>query len=143
MVTRTAKDGVLFLVVNAACKDADFAHIERHLPAGVTLERLDGRALIALQGPGAAEVFARFAPDAAAQTFMTGMEMNVAGIPCMVSRSGYTGEDGYEISVPAAEAVELTRKVPRASASACSRRERRPPARGPKSRMRPVASSVQ
>jgi aminomethyltransferase len=111
MVSRTAKDGVLFLVVNAACKDADFAHIEKHLPAGVTLQRLPERALIALQGPKAAEVFARFAPEAAAQAFMTGMEMKVAGIPCMVSRSGYTGEDGYEISVPEAEAVALTKKL--------------------------------
>lgn len=111
MVTRTARDGVLFLVVNAACKDADFAHIEKHLPAGVTLQRLPERALIALQGPKAADVFARFAPDAAAQAFMTGVDMNVAGIPCMVSRSGYTGEDGYEISVPEAEAVALTKKL--------------------------------
>lgn len=111
MVTRTARDGVLFLVVNAACKDADFAHIEKHLPAGVTLQRLPERALIALQGPKAADVFARFAPDAAAQAFMTGVDMNVAGIPCMVSRSGYTGEDGYEISVPDAEAVALTKKL--------------------------------
>jgi aminomethyltransferase len=111
MVTRTAKDGVLFLVVNAACKDADFAHIEKHLPAGVTLQRLPERALIALQGPKAADVFTRFAPEAAAQVFMTGVEMNVAGIPCMVSRSGYTGEDGYEISVPEADAVALTKKL--------------------------------
>jgi aminomethyltransferase len=111
MVTRTAKDGVLFLVVNAACKDADFAHIEKHLPAGVTLQRLADRALIALQGPKAAEVFARFAPDASEQAFMTGQDMNVAGIPCMVSRSGYTGEDGYEISVPQTEAVALTKKL--------------------------------
>ncbi|MFN4353236.1 glycine cleavage system aminomethyltransferase GcvT [Parvibaculum sp.] len=111
MVTRTAKDGVLFLVVNAACKDADFAHIEKHLPAGVALQRLPERALIALQGPKAADVFARFAPEAATQAFMTGMDMNVAGIPCMVSRSGYTGEDGYEISVPEADAVALTKKL--------------------------------
>ncbi|MBX3446324.1 MAG: glycine cleavage system aminomethyltransferase GcvT [Parvibaculaceae bacterium] len=111
MVTRTAKDGVLFLVVNAACKDADFAHIEKHLPAGVTLQRLPERALIALQGPKAAEVFARLAPQAADQAFMTGVNMDVAGIPCMVSRSGYTGEDGYEISMPEAEAVSLTRKL--------------------------------
>ncbi len=111
MVTRTKKDGTLFLVVNAACKDADFAHIAGHLPAGIELHRLEDRALIALQGPKAAAVFARFAPDAAAQDFMTGVEMTVVGIPCLVSRSGYTGEDGYEISVPEAEAVTLTRKL--------------------------------
>lgn len=111
MVTRTKKDGTLFLVVNAACKDADFAHIAGHLPAGIELHRIEDRALIALQGPKAAVVFARFAPDAAAQDFMTGVEMTVAGIPCLVSRSGYTGEDGYEISVPEAEAVTLTKKL--------------------------------
>ena len=111
MVTRTAKDGVLFLVVNAACKDADFAHIEKHLPDGIRLKRIEDRALIALQGPKAAEVFARFAPEAAEQTFMTGREMDVAGIPCIVSRSGYTGEDGYEVSLPEQEAVTLTKKL--------------------------------
>ncbi|MEQ9198254.1 MAG: glycine cleavage system aminomethyltransferase GcvT [Parvibaculum sp.] len=111
MVTRTAKDGVLFLVVNAACKDADFAHIENHLPKGVALTRLADRALIALQGPKAAEVFARFAPDAATQAFMTGKEMSVAGLPCMVSRSGYTGEDGYEVSVPEGDAAALAKKL--------------------------------
>lgn len=111
MVTRTKKDGVLFLVVNAACKDADFAHIEKHLPGGVALRRIEDRALIALQGPKAAEVFARIAPDAADQAFMTGMEMNVAGLPCIVSRSGYTGEDGYEVSVAEKDAMTLTKKL--------------------------------
>lgn len=111
MVTRTVKDGVLFLVVNAACKDADFAHIASHLPKGVELRRLEDRALIALQGPKAAAVFARLAPAAAEQGFMTGVEMNVAGTPCLVSRSGYTGEDGYEISVPEEDAVALTKKL--------------------------------
>jgi len=111
MVTRTRKDGVLFVVVNAACKDADFAHIEKHLPAGIVLRRIEDRALIALQGPKAAEVFARFAPEAAEQAFMTGMEMNVAGLPCIVSRSGYTGEDGYEVSVAGKDAVALTKKL--------------------------------
>ncbi|ABS62311.1 glycine cleavage system T protein [Parvibaculum lavamentivorans DS-1] len=111
MVTRTAKDGMLFLVVNAACKDADFAHIAANLPKGIELRRLEDRALIALQGPEAAAVFARLAPGAATQDFMTGVEMTVAGIPCLVSRSGYTGEDGYEISVPDGEAVALTKKL--------------------------------
>ncbi|PKQ01323.1 MAG: glycine cleavage system protein T [Alphaproteobacteria bacterium HGW-Alphaproteobacteria-12] len=111
MVTRTKKDGVLFLVVNAACKDADFAHIEKHLPAGIVLRRIEDRALIALQGPKAVDVFARFAPEAAGQAFMTGMEMNVAGFACIVSRSGYTGEDGYEVSVANKDAVALTKKL--------------------------------
>lgn len=111
MVTRTKKDGVLFLVVNAACKDADFAHIEKHLPGGIVLRRIEDRALIALQGPKAADVFVRFAPEAAEQAFMTGVEMTVAGLPCIVSRSGYTGEDGYEVSVAEKDAVALTKKL--------------------------------
>jgi aminomethyltransferase len=111
MVTRTLTDGRLFLIVNAACKDADFAHIQAHLPSGVTLQRLEDRALVALQGPKAADVFARFAPEAATQQFMTARDMKVAGVPCMVSRSGYTGEDGYEISIPEADAVMLTNKL--------------------------------
>lgn len=111
MVTRTRKDGVLFLVVNAACKDADFAHIEKHLPENVKLKRIEDRALIALQGPKAVDVFARFAPNAPDQAFMTGEEMDVAGLACIISRSGYTGEDGYEISVAEKDAVALTKKL--------------------------------
>ncbi|PKQ04501.1 MAG: glycine cleavage system protein T [Alphaproteobacteria bacterium HGW-Alphaproteobacteria-12] len=111
MVTRSGEDGRLFLVVNAACKDGDFAHIETHLPKGVELIRIEDRALIALQGPKAAAVLARFAPEAAGQDFMTGVEMNIGGFPCLVSRSGYTGEDGYEISIPNADAVALTKKL--------------------------------
>jgi len=111
MVTRTRTDGKLFLIVNAACKDADFAHIAANLPSNVTLERLEDRALIALQGPKAAKVFARFAPQAATQTFMTARDMDVGGVPCMVSRSGYTGEDGYEISMPAKDAAALTKAL--------------------------------
>jgi aminomethyltransferase len=111
MVTRTTEDGKLFLIVNAACKHQDFAHIEAHLPKGAALTRLEDRALIALQGPKAVEVLARFAPAVADMDFMTSRDMDVAGIPCFVSRSGYTGEDGNEISVPASRAVELTKKL--------------------------------
>ncbi|MCE9649982.1 MAG: glycine cleavage system aminomethyltransferase GcvT [Parvibaculum sp.] len=111
MVTRTLTDGKLFLIVNAACKHQDFAHIEAHLPKGITLMRLEDRALIALQGPKAVEVLARFAPPVADMDFMTSRDIDVAGIPCFVSRSGYTGEDGNEISVPADRAVELTKKL--------------------------------
>ncbi|MFZ3034884.1 MAG: glycine cleavage system aminomethyltransferase GcvT [Parvibaculum sp.] len=111
MVTRTQKDGTLFLIVNAACKHQDFAHIEANLPAGIKLQRIEDRALIALQGPKAVEVLARFAPAVADMDFMTSQDMDVAGIPCFISRSGYTGEDGNEISVPVDKAVELTKKL--------------------------------
>ncbi len=113
MVTRAGSpeyDGWLFLVVNAACKDADFAHIAKHLPAGIELDIAMSKALIALQGPKAVEVLKRHVPEAAKLVFMTGKRMTVAGIEgCIVTRSGYTGEDGFEISVPADDAEKLAR----------------------------------
>ena len=114
MVTRMAgaeNDGRLFIVVNAACKDADFAHIGANMPKGVTLDVLEDRALIAVQGPKAAEAVAALAPEAASQSFLTVQPMTVDGVDCLVSRSGYTGEDGFEISVPADKAEALTRKL--------------------------------
>lgn len=112
MVTRPA-DGerVLQLVVNAACKDADFAHIEAALAGTATLERDDNRALLALQGPQAAAVLMRLAPAAGDLAFLQGALMSVDGVDCFVSRSGYTGEDGYEISLPAALADALARRL--------------------------------
>ncbi|MGD9844035.1 MAG: glycine cleavage system aminomethyltransferase GcvT [Variibacter sp.] len=110
MVTRSSdpdEDGVLMLIVNAACKHQDYAHIEAHLPANVKLMRADHRALIALQGPKAAEVLARHAPEAAAMAFMAARSMKIAGIDAHLSRSGYTGEDGYEISVKANKVASL------------------------------------
>ncbi len=97
----------LYLVVNASRKDVDLAHIRDHLPAGVTLEEMADRALIALQGPQAAEVLARLAPASRHMLFMTGEELRVGDVPCLVSRSGYTGEDGFELSVAADQAVHL------------------------------------
>lgn len=114
MVTRpaeAARANSLFVIVNAACKEADFAHIAANLPAGIVLKPITDRALIALQGPKAVEVFKRFAPAGADMLFMTAQAMEVAGVPCLVSRSGYTGEDGYEISVPEKDAVALTKKL--------------------------------
>jgi aminomethyltransferase len=93
----------LFLVVNAACKDADEAHLRAHLSETCEIEPLD-RALLALQGPKAVEVLAKFCPEAAGLRFMDSKPLTVMGLPCFVSRSGYTGEDGFEISVPAADA---------------------------------------
>ncbi|MBC7953354.1 MAG: glycine cleavage system aminomethyltransferase GcvT [Rhodospirillaceae bacterium] len=103
-------DTKLFLVVNAACKNEDFAHLKAGLP-GLDVRMLDDRALLALQGPKAAQAMAGVAPEAAAQGFMSIAEYAVAGIPCLVTRSGYTGEDGYEISVPADRAEELARRL--------------------------------
>jgi len=101
----------LFLVVNAACKAADIAHLKAGLKGDVTLTELTDRALIALQGPKAAAVLARLAPAAAGLRFMDCKPVEIAGAACLVSRSGYTGEDGYEISVPADKAEALARRL--------------------------------
>lgn len=110
MATRPADpsaDGTLILVVNAACKGDDFAHIEAHLPDTVKLVQRPERALLALQGPEAAMVMARHCPEAADLDFMTALPLAFDGVPVEVSRSGYTGEDGYEISVAAEDAPAL------------------------------------
>jgi aminomethyltransferase len=98
----------LFLVVNAACKDEDEAHLRAHLSDSCIIESLPDRALIALQGPKAADVLAKFCPEAPAMKFMDAGPHQVNGVACFVSRSGYTGEDGYEISIPADHAEALT-----------------------------------
>ncbi len=101
----------LFVVVNAACKDQDIAHLKAHLPADVKLEIIEDRALLALQGPKAAEVLKRFNAEVADMLFMDVKKLEILGAECIVSRSGYTGEDGYEISVPNSHAEELARKL--------------------------------
>ena len=101
MVTKLDEDGdVLFLVVNAACKRADFAHVTTHLPdLGLTV--LEDRALLALQGPQAAQALERHVPGASALPFMTQQEFCWREQNLYISRSGYTGEDGFEISIAA------------------------------------------
>lgn len=101
----------LFVVVNAACKEQDINHLEAHLPSGVELEIIDDRALLALQGPKAVEVLKRFNADVADMLFMDVKKLDILGVECVVSRSGYTGEDGYEISVPNSHAEELAQKL--------------------------------
>lgn len=101
----------LFLVINAACKAADVAHLKACLSGNVTVEELTDRALLALQGPQAAAVLARLAPEAASMAFMSFRPLDIGGIACLVSRSGYTGEDGFEISVPTDRAMDLARRL--------------------------------
>ena len=101
----------LFVVVNAACKDADIAHLRAALEPGATVKVLENRALIALQGPKAEAVLSALNPEAADMRFMDVATLALNGAECWVSRSGYTGEDGYEISVPNAAAEDLARAL--------------------------------
>jgi len=107
MVANLGQD-TLLLVVNAACKHQDLAHLRAHLGDRCQIEPLfEERALLALQGPQAVEVIAQLAPSIADMIFMQVAEVQLLGVDCYISRSGYTGEDGVEISVPAASAEAL------------------------------------
>jgi aminomethyltransferase len=101
----------LFLVVNAACKAQDTAHLRHRIGDRVQIEELPDRALLALQGPAAAEVLGRLVPAVRSMGFMSWAEHRIEGAPCMVTRSGYTGEDGFEISVPNEAAVKVAKRL--------------------------------
>ena len=109
MVTRRADH--FFLVVNASCKEADTAHLRARIGSRCTIEPMPDRALLALQGPKAATVMTRLAPNLAQLTFMSGAEARIAGIAVFATRSGYTGEDGFEISVADVDAEALARAL--------------------------------
>ena len=109
MVTRLG--AALFIVVNAATKDADIAYLCDRLAAVATIERLDHRALLALQGPAAAAVLGRLAGGTVAMPFMSALETTINGWPCLITRSGYTGEDGFEISLAGADAPALAERL--------------------------------
>jgi aminomethyltransferase len=96
----------LALVVNAACKEADEAHLRAHLSGPCEIERIE-RALVALQGPQAEAALAAFVPEVRTMRLMDACEIAVMGEPCLVSRSGYTGEDGFEISIAPTRAEAL------------------------------------
>ena len=101
----------LFLVVNAACKAADEAHLRAHLSDACEIVQLADRALIALQGPKAESALSEFCPEVSAMRFMDAGPHSIGNINCFVSRSGYTGEDGFEISVPAQQAESFARAL--------------------------------
>jgi aminomethyltransferase len=111
MFSRLAGEAELYLVVNAGCKEADFAYIAQKLGSAVTLTPRFDRALLALQGPLAAQVLERHAPGISELTFMKVVRATLAGAPAIISRTGYTGEDGFEISLEGADAERVARAL--------------------------------
>ncbi|HUO01681.1 MAG TPA: glycine cleavage system aminomethyltransferase GcvT [Rhizomicrobium sp.] len=111
MTTRLAGEPALYLVVNAATKDGDFAYMSEKLKGAADLKPQPSRALLALQGPMAADVLERVSPGISALTFMQAVRATVAGAPAIVSRTGYTGEDGFEISLEGKDAERVARAL--------------------------------
>lgn len=109
MITRRETD--LLLIVNAACKAADILLLQTSLGHRCIVQPLPERALLALQGPKAAAALMRLAPELGRLVFMSAAEATIAGVPCFATRSGYTGEDGYEISMPAESAVRVAKAL--------------------------------
>lgn len=109
IVTRFHSD--IMIVVNAACKDKDFRHLQKHLSDRCQFRELSDHALLSLQGPKAADVMLAIAPDACRLNFMNACRIKIDDSLCTVSRSGYTGEDGFEISVPNRSVEALTRLI--------------------------------
>jgi len=111
MFSRLAGEAPLYVVVNAGTKEGDFEYIAGQMKGIATLEPRPDRALLALQGPAAAAALERHSPGIATLTFMKVVRCTVAGAPAIVSRSGYTGEDGFEISLDAIHAERVARAL--------------------------------
>ena len=105
IITRLSED-TFFLVVNAACKQQDIAYLTKHL-SSCEVSYQSHKALLALQGPKACEVLAQFAPAVEQLVFMNGINVSIANVECFITRSGYTGEDGFEISMPNTDAEKI------------------------------------
>jgi aminomethyltransferase len=109
IITRWS-DERFFLVINAACKDDDIAYLQENLD-GLNMEILDQQALLALQGPAAREVLVALVPEIDGLTFMSGLHAKIDGQPAYITCSGYTGEDGFEISIANQHAEALARQL--------------------------------
>ena len=101
----------IFVVLNAACKDSDIVHLRTLLEPEISIEVIENRALIALQGPASETVLSEFNSQISAMKFMDIETLSIAGVECWISRSGYTGEDGFEISIPSSAAEAITRSI--------------------------------
>ncbi len=101
----------IFVVLNAACKDSDIVHLRTLLEPEISIEVIENRALIALQGPASETVLSEFNSQISAMKFMDVKTLSIAGAECWISRSGYTGEDGFEISIPSSAAEAITRSI--------------------------------
>ena len=101
----------IFIVLNAACKNSDIKHLKSLLEPEILVEEVLNRALIALQGPASETVLGELNPQVKNMKFMDVETLLVSGVECWISRSGYTGEDGFEISIPAADAEPVTRSI--------------------------------
>lgn len=100
-----------FVVINAACKEKDISHMRNRLAVDCKIEELTDFALLALQGPDASTVMKRFCPEATKLNFMTGAHFTLNGVNCFINRCGYTGEDGFEVSIPSVNADEIARSL--------------------------------
>ncbi len=109
VIARWSED-CFFLVVNAGCKDRDLKYLRDNLD-GFDIDHMESQGLLALQGPAAEQVMKDLAPESAEMLFMSGSRVNLAGIDCYITRSGYTGEDGFEISIPPEFSESLARKL--------------------------------